>query len=314
MSSNKPIKRSKVIQFADAGDIRRIIDKKYFGLPSVWNPNGDIDLVPIEQVSELEEKGIIFEQRPSLKEYTTFVEVVPNTYACIERDKYAPAFIKNKQKVIAVVLQKLGIHEYFIHSDFHANAEAGMGGKKEKGMNLKIKLPKVVSGIFKSFKEGVSGILKKESSYNNGVKADAYKVETEYSRCRGHSPNMEEWQEAKKLAKEANVYREISDIIEMRKPGNNCLECKVISKNIGGDIDVNISLASSIETMVGFGALGSVAGSFLRNFDFNAKLEGHYETFILYNFNPETKSPLYQRLVEAQTDKIINEILEKHVG
>ena len=303
MSSNKPIKLSKVIQFADAGDIRRI-NKNYFGLPSEWNPNGDIVLVPIEQVSELEKKGIIFEQRPSLKEYTTFVEVVPNKYACIERHKYAPAFIKNKQKVIAVVLQKLGIHEYFIHSDFHANAEAGMGRKKRKDINIDSKMPNA----------DVSGHLETESSYNNGVKANAYKVETEYSRCKGHSPNMGEWQEAKNLALEANVYRDISDIIEMRKPGNNCLECKLIRKNIGGDIDVNISLASSLKTMVGLGVLGSVGGNFLSNFDLNAEFEGYYETFIFYNFDPETKSPLYQRLVEAQTDKVINEILEKPVG
>jgi hypothetical protein len=160
----------------------------------------------------------------------------------------------------------------------------------------------------------IIGKFTKESSYNNGVKADAYKVETEYNGCKGHSPNMEEWLEARNLALENNVYRDIEDIIEMRKPGNNCLECKLISKNIGGDIDVNISLASSLKEMVGLGAIGSVGGSFLRNFDFNAKLEGYYKTFIFYNFDPETKSPLYQKLVEAQTDKIINEILEKHVG
>ena len=301
MSSNKPIKLSKVIQFADAGDIRRI-KKNYFG--SEWNPNGDIVLFPIEQVSTLEKKGIIFEQRPSLKEYTTFVEFAPNKYACIERDKYARAFIDNKQKVIAVVLQKLGIHEYYIYSHFQFNTGIGIGGKKEEGMNLESNIPNA----------DVSGNLKKGSNYNNGVKADAYKVGTEYSRCKGHSPNKEEWLEAKKLAQEANVYRDISDIIEMRKPGNNCLECKLIYKNIGGDIDVNISLASSIEAMVGLGALGSVAGSFLRVFDSNVKLEGYYETVIFYNFDPETKSSYYQKYVDAQTDKVINEILEKPVG
>jgi hypothetical protein len=302
MSSNKPIKLSKVIQFADAGDIRRI-NKNYFGLPSEWNPNGDIVLLPIEQVSKLEKKGIKFEQRPSLEEYTTFVEVVPNIYACIEREKYAPAFIKNKQKAIAFVLQKLGIHEYFIHSDFHANAGAGMGGEKRKGMELESNIPNAP----------VSGNIEKETSYNNGAKANAYKVETEYSRCKGHSPNMEEWLNARNLALEANVYPDIADIIEMRKPGNNCLECKLIHKNIGGDIDVNISLASSLKAMVG-GAIGSVGGSFLSNFDFNAKLEGYYETTIFYNFDPEMKSDVYQRFVDAQTDKVINKILEKPVG
>lgn len=302
MSSNKPIKLSKVIQFADAGDIRRI-NKNYFGLPSEWNPNGDIVLLPIGEVATLREQGVTFNQNPSLDNFSTFVEVIPNNYAFIAREQYAPTFMGKKQHVIALVLQKLGIHQYFIYSDFHANAEIGIGGEKEKGMDVKSNIPNAP----------VSGNFEKKTSYNNGVKADAYKVGIEYSQYKGHSPNMEEWLEARNLALEANVYRDIEDIIEMRKPGNNCLECKLIRKNIGGDIDVNISLASSLKAMIG-GALGSVGGSFLHNFDFNAKLEGYYKTFILYNFDPETKSPLYQKLVEAQTDKIINEILEKHVG
>ena len=60
--------------------------------------------------------------------------------------------------------------------------------------------------------------------------------------------------------------------------------------------------------MVGLGALGGAGGSFLRNFDFNAKLAGYYETFILYNFDPDTKSADYQRLVDAKIDKVISRI------
>lgn len=301
MSSNNPIKLSKVIQFADAGDIRRI-KKNYFG--SEWNPNGDIVLLPIEKVPTLIKQKVKFNQHPSLEKFSTFVEVTPNEYVFLDREQYAPTFMEKKQHVIALVLQKLGIHEYFIYSDFHANAEIGIGGKKEKGMNLDSKIPNA----------DVSGNLKTESSYNNGVNANAYKVGIEYSRCKGHSPNKEEWLEAKKLAEDTEVYRDIEDIIEMRKPGNNCLECKLISKNIGVNIDANISLASSLQTMVGLGALGGAGGSFLRNFDFNAKLAGYYETTIFYNFDPEMKSDVYQRFVDAQTDKVINKILEKPVG
>ena len=129
MSNNKPIKLPKVIQFADSSVIQGI-EKGYYGDPKEWNPQGDITLYNIEQVSALEKQGIRFEQIPSLKEYTTFVEVIPNVYACIERNKYAPAFIENKQKVIAVVLSKLGIHEYYIYTEFQANAKTGKGDKK----------------------------------------------------------------------------------------------------------------------------------------------------------------------------------------
>ena len=62
MSSNKPIKLSKVIQFADAGDIRRIIEKNYFG--SSWNPNGEIVLLPIEKVPTLIKQKVKFNQHP----------------------------------------------------------------------------------------------------------------------------------------------------------------------------------------------------------------------------------------------------------
>lgn len=293
--NNQPIKLSKVIQFADPGDIRRI-NKNYFGLPSEWNPNGDIALLPIDTLSVLKEQGVTFEQNPSINSgVSTFVEVIPNKYSCIEREKYAPSLITSKQKVMAIVLQKLGIHEYFIHSSFHANAEIGVGGKKEVGANVEC----TTQG---------SASINSESSYNNGFNANAYKVDVEFSRCKPFLPTMEEWQEAKDLACAANIYSEICDIIEMRKPGKGRLECKTIITNIGGSIDINISLASSLKAIAGLGAFGNIGGKYLNNFDFNAKLEGQYETTIFYNFDPELKSDVYQRFVDARVGKIIDQL------
>jgi len=293
MSNNKPIKLSKVIQFADSGDIRRI-NKGYYGDSSKWNPQGDITLYPIEQVSTLEKKGIIFEQRPSLEEYTTFVEVIPNIYACSEREKYAPAFIKNKQKVIAVVLQKLGIHEYYISSDFQANAEMSRGDNKERGTDLETKTPK----------GPVSVNIENTKTQNSGFNAEVYYVKKEYSRFKGCMPSMKEWREARNLALDAEVYSDISDIIEMRNPSNNnCLECKHKVLDIGGNIDLNISLASSLKTIAEIGALGKIGYRFLKSFDINAKLNGHYKTVLFYNFNPEYDSEDYQDFVKEQRRK-----------
>lgn len=105
--NNQTNKLSKVIQFADCGDIRRI-NKGYYGNPAEWNPNNEITLVPIEDLAKLQEKGVVFEQNPSLANgISTFVETVPNKYSCINREEYAPLFMAGKQKLLAEVLNKL---------------------------------------------------------------------------------------------------------------------------------------------------------------------------------------------------------------
>lgn len=292
MSNNKPIKLSKVIQFADSNEIRRI-DKGYYKLPSEWNPQGNIVLVPIEEVPVYEKEGIRFEQSPSLEEYATFVEVVPKTYACIERKKYAPAFMENKQKLIAVALQKLGIHEYYIDSDFKANAEMGRGDKKKGEVNEEISTPKG--------KASVSG--ERTKTQNSGFNAEVYYVKKEYNRFEGRMPSMQEWEEARNWAIAKEVYPDISDIIEMRKPGTNNLLYKSVELHIGGSIDYRISLAKSLKVLAEAGPLGKIGGGFLRNFDFEAKLEGQYKTVLFYNFDPKVNSKEYQDFVNKQLQK-----------
>ena len=292
MSNDKPIKLPKVIQFADSSVIRGI-NKGYYGDPSEWNPRGYIDLVPIEEVSTLEAQGIKFEQIPSLREYSTFVEVIPTIYACIERKRYAPTFMERKQKGIAKVLQKLGIHEYYISSSFIADAEASIGRNEKKNVNVKTTMSKFP----------FSGSIDKTKSLNNGVNFGAYYVKKEYQQFEGRMPSMKEWEEAYNMASDEGVYSDISHIIEMRKPGNNGFLLNRIELNIGGVIDDRISLASPLQALVGSSPLGEIGGSVLKSFDFRAKLEGHYETVIFYNFNPKVNSKEYQDFVNEQLQK-----------
>jgi len=293
MSNDKPIKQSKVIQFADSSYIRRIEKGYYVDIdPKEWNPQGDIILHPIEKVPELKKDGIEFTPEPSEK-YTTFVEVMPNKYAFIAREQYAPTFMAEKQKVIAVVLQKLGIHEYYIYSEFQANVKTGKNDNLKGSVEGEISTPEV------SGSTSVDGT----HTQNSGINAEAYYVQKEYKRLEGRKPSMKEWREARELALDANVYSEISDIIEMRKPGSNNLIIDSKKLKIGISIDARISLASSLKALTGVGALGKIGGSFLNSFDFEAGLKGHYETFLFYNFNPNFNSPEYQNFVKEQLQK-----------
>ena len=111
---------TKIILFCDDNKLRRL-QAGYYGESKDWNPNGEITLKRIKDIEDMANQGVKFEQTPSIKEENTvFVEVEPKHYACIQ--EYAPSLIKNKQKALASVLQKLGIHEYFIKSEFNLDS------------------------------------------------------------------------------------------------------------------------------------------------------------------------------------------------
>gem|GEM_PF-4606124 len=283
-----------VIQFVDEG-IKRRIEKGFYGSEKEWNPQKEISLELLDDIPNLKELGFTFNQNPILSEkgLSTFIQdlVDPNHYICIKN--YTEDCIQNKQKRVAEVLQDLGIHEYYIESKWETYAR--VGSTNERKIDTEVKETR---GLF-------NGLFKKDNTSKTKISAEFHKTFYSINSFEGRqSISMEEWKRACENAKRYGLLNEIEDIINKRNPSKqNRFLYNENYYNIGGQINVNINLASTLSVLSCFNEVDSKMG-LSTLFDFQAELKGEYKTRIVYNFDPDLNYEKYINAVDNYNKEI----------
>lgn len=239
---------------------------------------------------KLKELGLTFECTPSLMEkgFSTFIQDVvdPNHYICVK--KYSENCIQNKQKKVAEVLQDLGIHQYVI--DSYWEFTAGLGMESNSSAYVEIKSERHFNG----------GKIKRKNTDTTNITAKMHERFFSYNKFEGRkSISEEEWRRARENARRYGLLSEIEDIINKRDPRKaNKFLFNEDFYNIGGQINVNIKLASFLSFLSCFQNMsGSTELTSL--FDFNTELMGEYKTKIVYNFDPDKNYEKYIEYMEV---------------
>ena len=280
-------KNTKVIQFIDSGQKRRIENNMYPMRKEQLNPQKEIELCTIEDLPILNNQGLSFNPSPDMqKGVTTYVQNPINAKEFIYLENYGDKVVGEKEKILSIILGYLGIqkHEYKI------NTQVGAGFGKKKGRQTDAGLSAEYNGL------GVNLGYNRTKNDSTGLHAKVCKSDSKKDTFENFVPTDKHWLEACKLAKENNMYDSLIDIIELRKPGDNPrLLTRKTRTIVYTEVNANLHVASSLKLLLGCKALSGNFGK-LNESSFEAYVNYKCETEVIFDF---TSSQNETRNIEA---------------
>lgn len=281
----------KVIQFMTEGAKRRL-EKGYY-MPSLeWNPTREIAVYTLDDLPMLESNKLVFVKKPDLttEGHSTFIQNPLNPYEYMLMGEIGDNVKLKREEAIVNILQKLGVRDYIVKTRW--TIDVGTGNSSDSR----------ISG------EAGYGPAKGEVSKENNEAFSAH-FKAHYSKCRHKvyapfNPTMEQWEEARNLAKRYGIYNgDIYNIIEARKPGDNPkLLFDHSELSLAGDVEVNLNIASKLQALIGI--KGIKAGcSLFGALDFKAYACGRYCTEFCYNFDPDRNDEYIKDALKRITDE-----------
>lgn len=278
---------AKIIQFQEPNQAERI-NLGLFGPRHEWDPDNVVRVESITNLEKLKKEGLVFTEQPLVSQngLSTFIRSSSDLNTYLPIASYAERVVDNKEDALILVLQKLGVCEYWVKTEWVA--KAGVGSQKEVSANGKI-------GV-----KGVGGSAEYNSKRAVGFDAGIHNFRAKYREYESLPVTIDSWNEAKECAIANNIYDEIRDILEGRRPGSNQLQCSVVKKKLATEISLNFNIAQHLTACVGLSSVFSANGGFNRMFNLEAELNHEYETEIVMNFNPKMKYEEY--LSRVRTD------------